>query len=563
MVPTRPNSRLRAQGALIAIFVGLFTGLGAVGFRYLIEFFQRLILQNGYVTLTSWYLPLVMGVAGLVVGLLIYYFAREAKGHGVPEVMLAVATDGGRIRGRVAILKSLASAICIGSGGSAGREGPIVQIGSALGSVVGQKLGLSERQIPLLVACGASAGIAATFNAPIAGALFSLEVILLGFTQTAFAYVVLSSVAASVVGRAFLGDSPAFSIPPYAVGHRAELIFYIGLGVVSALVGIVFTRSLYLLEDGFDALPIPEPVKPAIGAALVGVLALMGIPQVMGVGYDTITQVLKGDLGFQLVLLLIVGKLLATSLTLGSGGSGGIFAPSLFLGSMLGGAYGYFVHWLAPDIVSSPGGYALVGMAAVFAATAHAPMTAILILFELTGDYHIILPLMAATVISTLISSKLFKESVYTVKLKRRGIDLLETSKRHDDPLRSITVERVMFTEFETAGKDWSLARLDETFKKFRLHGLAVTDQNKNLLGIVTTSDLADAGENQTTVEDVMTAPCESVIPADRASAALKIMGRLQVGTVPVVQAGSSLLVGIVSRQSLVKAYCEATEEGD
>lgn len=551
--PSKP--RFRAQGALISIIVGLLTGLGAVGFRYLIEFFQRVFLENGYITLHSWYLPLVMGVAGLIVGLLIYYFAREAKGHGVPEVMLAVAINGGRIRGRVAILKSLASAICIGSGGSAGREGPIVQIGSALGSALGQKLGLSDRQIPLLVACGASAGIAATFNAPIAGALFSLEVILLGFTQTAFSYVVLSSVAASVVGRAFLGDTPAFTIPQYSLDHRAEFFLYAGLGLLAAFVGILFTRSLYRLEDFFDALAIPEPVKPAIGASLVGVLALLGLPQAMGVGYQTITQVLEGELAVKLVLVLIVGKLLATGLTLGSGGSGGVFAPSLFIGSMVGGAYGHFVHWLAPGIVTSPGGYALVGMAAVFAATAHAPVTAILILFELTGDYHIILPLMTSTVVATLVSSKLYRESVYTVKLKRRGIDLLAAVEKHDDPMRTVKVVDTLVTPFETVEKDWPLTKLAETFKTTGLRGLVVTDSEKRLQGIVTVADLEGARPEQALVQDVMTSEVESVQADDSAGVAMSVMGRLQVGTVPVLQDG--VVVGAVNRQALMKAYQE------
>ena len=264
------------------------TGLGAVGFRYLIEFFQSLFLDNGHVSLGSWILPLVMAVAGLIVGLLIYYFAREAKGHGVPEVMLAVATNGGRIRGRVAILKSLASAICIGSGGSAGREGPIVQIGSALGSALGQKLGLSDRQIPLLVACGASAGIAATFNAPIAGALFSLEVILLGFTQTAFSYVVLSSVAASVVGRAFLGDSPAFTIPLYSEGHRAEILLYGGLGVLAAyaLGRVRFAGRRLLLYTILGVSMFPQV---AVLAGLFEIVRLFGL-------YDSLLALVFGNM---------------------------------------------------------------------------------------------------------------------------------------------------------------------------------------------------------------------------------------------------------------------------
>lgn len=560
MAFTSKKRRFRAQGALIAIFVGLMTGLGAVGFRYLIEFFQQPFLASPHLSPKSWLLPPVMALAGLVVGLIIYFFAREAKGHGVPEVMLAVASNGGRIRGRVAVFKSLASAICIGTGGSAGREGPIVQIGSALGSAVGQKLGFSDRQVSLLVACGASAGIAATFNAPVAGALFSLEVILLGFTQTSFSYVVLSSVAASVVGRAFLGDSPAFTIPLYSVGHRAELLLYGGLGVLAAVVGIAFTRSLYRLEDLFDALPIPEPVKPAIGAALVGVLALLGLPEVMGVGYDTITQVLEGNLALEVMLLLIFAKLLATCLTLGSGGSGGVFAPSLFIGAMLGGSYGHLVHWLAPEIVTSPGGYALVGMAAVFAATAHAPMTAILILFELTGDYHIILPLMAASVIATLVSSKLFRESVYTVKLKRRGIDLLGSSKHQEDPMHSLKVENVMLAPVETVRGDLQLTQLREKFRETGLRGLAVTDADNHLLGVVTASDLEDAGPEQVTVEDVMTSEVESVGLTDTAGCAIRIMSQRQVGTVPVLEEDSRV-VGLVTHHSLIAAYHRSMEK--
>ena len=265
---------------LVAIAIGLLGGLGAVGFRECIRLFQTVAWQTDNVTLEylrnlpTWWKVLTPAVGGLIVGLIIVRFAAEAKGHGVPEVMEAVALRGGRIRPRVVVAKLLASGVCIASGGSVGREGPIVQIGSAIGSSVGQWLGVGERRLRTLVGCGAAAGIAATFNAPVAGALFAVEIILGDFGVTQFSPIVISSVTATVVSRHFLGDFPAFEVPAYSLESPFELFAYGALGIIAGLVALVFVRALYGAEDLFDALRLPAVIKPAIGGALIGLIAI-------------------------------------------------------------------------------------------------------------------------------------------------------------------------------------------------------------------------------------------------------------------------------------------------
>jgi len=384
----------------------------------------------------------IPAVGGIIVGVLIYLFAKETKGHGVPEVMLAVAAGGGKIRPRVAAMKALVSSICLGSGGSAGREGPIVQIASALGSSLGQLFRFSAEKNKILIACGAAGGIAATFNAPLAGIFFALEIILREYGMRNFSSVVLSAVTATVISRAFLGANPAFITPHYEILSNWDFLFYFILGFIAAVVGWVFIKVLYKSEDIFDAWKIPSYIKPAIGGLFLGAIGLY-FPQIFGVGYEAIEQTLNGHLAPMLVLGLIGLKIVATSLTLGSGGSGGVFAPSLFIGVMLGSAYGSALHILFPGIPISIGGYALVGMGAVFAGSAQAPISAILILFEMTGDYKILIPLMIACVIATIMVRKLSKESIYTLKLMRKGVDI--DANQQQDLMEEILVTDAMF----------------------------------------------------------------------------------------------------------------------
>jgi CIC family chloride channel protein len=559
-----------------ALLVGLGAGIGAVAFRYLI----RAVEWIGYVWFPSvtsgWgnaYAIIVPAVGGLLVGLLVYYFAREAKGHGVPEVMEAVALHGGRIRPRVAVVKSLASSICIGSGGSVGREGPIVQIGSALGSTIGQALHLSNDRVRNLVACGAAGGIAATFNAPIAGVIFALEVILGDFKLHYFISVVISSVTASVVGRVVFGDVPAFPIPTeYGIKSLWEFGFYILLGVLAALTGVLFVRLLYWTEDIFDKwTSVPEWVQPAIGGALLGGLALayplftpttwVGVPQIFNVGYEAIGAALSNQLLLGVVVSLLFLKIIATSLTLGSGGSGGVFAPSLFMGAMLGTAVELVIRILFPSIVAPPGAYALVGMAAVFAASAHAPITAIIILFELTGDYRIILPMMLTVVISTLLAQKLLEgESIYTLKLSRRGIRL--KSGRDIDVMDGVTVGEVMTHEVDTISSDTSLAELSEILSITRHHGMPILDNQGKLWGIVTVTDLDLAFQKNlpdgTPVTDIGTDKASTMVafPDESMGEALARMGIRGVGRLPVVsREDNDQLVGLIRRADIIRAY--------
>ncbi|WP_286217699.1 chloride channel protein [Paraoerskovia sediminicola] len=365
-------------------------------------------------------------VGGLIYGPLVYFGAREARGHGVPEVMVAVARHGGRIRARVAAVKALASAVTIGSGGSVGREGPIVQIGAALGSTFGQWTRMPLSRMRTLVAAGSAAGIAATFNAPIAGVIFALELILRDFTARSFGLVVLSSVTASVVGRSMLGNDPFLILPAFTVDHAWAYLLFALLGIIAGAVGIGFARILYVIEDLCDKIwRGPEWLRPAVGGVFLGLILLV-LPQMYGVGYPVLEAGVNGRYAIGVLILLLVGKIIATSLTLGIGGSGGVFAPSLFVGGMLGAAFGEIVNLIAPELTPSAGAFAIVGMGAVFAGSARAPLTAVIMLFELTGEYSIILPLMLAIVLATGISRMLSKETVYSLKLARRGIDLDE-----------------------------------------------------------------------------------------------------------------------------------------
>lgn len=570
--------QLPPQAVLLttALIVGVGTGYGAVAFRYLI----RLVDWIGYdwfpaatQSLGKSYVVIVPVLGGLIVGPMIYFFAREAKGHGVPEVMEAVALKGGRIRPVVAIVKSLASSLSIGSGGSVGREGPIVQIGSALGSTLGQLLHLSDDRIRNLVACGAAGGIAATFNAPIAGVIFALEVILGEFSVQRFGTVVISAVAASAIGRAVFGDVPAFAIPmEYGLASAWEYVFYLVLGILAALVGVLFVRALYWSEDIFERWKaMPEWVQPAIGGLLLGLIALLypvltGVhwersPQIFNVGYQVIEQALSNQLAISALLVLLVLKLVATSLTLGSGGSGGIFAPSLFMGAMLGGAFQYVIQTIFPSITAPPGAYALVGMGAVFGAAAHAPITAVIILFELTGDYRIILPLMLTVVVATLVAQPLLKgESIYTLKLTRRGIKLRRG--RDVDVLQAVLVEEVMRRSVDTVSTDVTLPELSDIFARTRHHGLVVLDKQGKVWGIVTITDLDRAVSRnmprRTTVAEIGVPRDRLLVayPDETMGEVLTRLSRRGLGRLPVVSRDDpDHLLGIIRRADIVRAY--------
>lgn len=413
----------------LAVVVGILSGYFAIGFRALIGLFQNLFLHHqisfdlispsGHV-LGPWII-LAPPIGFLVVAYLVRWFAPEAKGHGVPEVIEAVLTRGGRIRSRVVALKALASSLTIAVGGSVGREGPIVQIGSATGSTLGQIFNMRPNLIRVLVGCGAAGAVGATFNTPIAGVIFAIEAIILEFKTKSFIPLVISSVFATVISRIHLGNHPAFVVPEHSFVNPEELILYLGLGVVSGLVGVVVVKTLYAIEDLFDHAKIPFFTKPIIGGLILGIIGYFR-PEALGVGYETMEAVLQQESEFFLMASLVGIKIIAMSITLAAGGSGGVFAPSLFIGAMLGGAYGWVANQYFPELTAGYGAYALVGMAAVFAATSRAAFTAIVILIEMTLDYSIILPLMFVCVVSDQVAWALSKHSIYSLKLIRKGI---------------------------------------------------------------------------------------------------------------------------------------------
>ena len=408
---------------ILAVVVGVLTGLGSVSFIYVLEMvagFARVPVASLFDRFGAAQLVLLPAIGGLMVGPIVQRFAKEAKGHGVPEVMTALARFGGYIRKRVVSVKVIASSLTIGFGGTAGREGPMVQIGAAIGSLVGQWTRLTTTDLRTLVSCGAAGGVAATFNAPIAGAIFSMEV-LIGRIRTDFLLVLLTSLSSCLVARYFLGNFPAFMAPTYSLVSPAEVPLYFLMGTIMGAAATGYLRMLYWSEDVFSRWQFPEWLKPAVGGLMVG-LVLRFFPEVYGSSFEAIESALWVRFDADLLWWLFVAALVANCATLGSGGSGGVFAPSLYMGAMLGGVFGSFAHAWFPDWTAGSGAYALVGMAAFFAAAAKAPTTAIIILFEMTNDYRIMLPLMAAVVGSVYISHRYSPFSIYTLRLHQRGI---------------------------------------------------------------------------------------------------------------------------------------------
>lgn len=422
----------------MALAVGGGAGLGAVAFRELIflftwlftghqQFGQQGHAASGHLPFAGIYFVLFVPViGGLLYGPLIQRFAREARGHGVPEVMLAVAESGGRIRPPVTIVKAFASALCIGTGGSVGREGPIVQIGSALASTLGQVMRLSETRLRLMVACGAAAGISATFNAPLTGVLFGLELILGSVSAEAIAVVLVASMTADALSRAVFGSAPFFG--GLTIGGGQSVLDYVlfgVLGLLAGLVGVLFKTVLYGVEDLCDRAwrGRPEWLRPVAGGVVLG-LILVALPQLYGVGYPVMRHALFGGYVLWFLLLLVAGKMVASGLTIGIGGSGGVFAPSLFVGATFGMAYGMAVHQVFGGGVSPDAAYGLVAMGAVFAGATRAPLTASASVLEMSGDFGMVLPVMLGTALASAISARISRGTIYTTKLLRRGVDI-------------------------------------------------------------------------------------------------------------------------------------------
>ncbi len=549
-----------------AAFLGLLGGLGAIAFETAIHLFQDGFwgaVEPGIDFLRgipAWKILLAPALGGLLVGLITTFLVAEAKGHGVPEVIKAVALDGGKIRGRVAIAKTIASAITIGSGGSAGREGPIIQIGAAIASRIGQAMGMSKRRLRTLVGCGAAAGIAATFNAPIAGALFAGEVILGEFGAAQFSPIVVSSVLATVVARAFHGDLPAFSPPACTFASAWELIPYALLGLLCGLVSFAYLHITLAAERFFeDRHRIPPWLRPALGGLLVGLLALV-LPHVLGDGHWLSNAAYAGRLPAGLLLVLVFAKMLATGLTLGSGGSGGVFSPALSIGALLGAALGNLAAPLLGVHFGGCAAYALVGMGGLVAGSMLAPITAILMVFEITSNYSIILPVMLVSILSTILVSRLTGHlSIYTFKLVRDGVPLFRG--RSLDLLQSRRAADHLRTPVETIRPGDSARVLMDRMLASPSSQFYVVDDLDRLLGAITLADARRVLLSPPSLLDILRAEdimraTPTVLPGDSLSSALPKFARANLQELPVLRSRDDRrILGALAYPDVLSAY--------
>jgi chloride channel protein, CIC family len=577
----------REMGGYLAlsVLVGVGVGLGAAALVLLVEGIERALgplleplfspAEYGFFSLARAWVFVTVPLGLLLAWWIARRFAPEVGGDGVPETIAALSVQGGRMRGRVGPLKILATAITVGSGGSAGREGPIVQIGGAVGSWVARRFKLGEEQVRSLVAAGAGAGVGAAFNAPIAGMLFALEVILGSFAARHMSAIVIASVVAAITSQQLVGSELAITAGTYTLNSASELLAYAAMALLIVAVGYFFLRLL----DGLERFASKHDrrmgwMRP-VGFGLVVAALIFVEPQLFGTGQrftnalllnellDSITGA-AGDYWWVLILLA-VGKAVATSFTISSGASGGAFMPSLFMGAALGAGFARLIEpvWFGPNGLES-GAFAVVGMAAMFAVVGRAPLTSILIVFEVTGarDYGLILPLMLAATLATFLAERFHQDSVYTQALRRRGILLRRSGSV--DILDAVDVGTVMAMVRVQVSSHTPADEAEQMMHINRSHGLAVVDDGR-LVGIVTLSDItrAEPDGRRLTVGDVMTPRPVTVTPSTRVSAALERMAALGVGRLPVVdEADPEKLVGMFRREEAVRAYHEALSTG-
>jgi CIC family chloride channel protein len=547
---------------IVAAIVGFLGGLGSIFFEKLIKlgeyfFFELVphILGNPY-----WLVILIPAFGAVFLAPLIYFFPVEAKSDGVPATMEAVALKGGIIKVRTFCTRMLASAITLGSGGSAGKEGPIIQIGASIGSAVGQFFKVSGARMRVLVGCGAAAGLAAIFNAPIAGVLFSLEVVLGEFSVHSFTPIVISSVVATAVSRAWLMEGAALKLPPYTLFSYWEIGFYVLLGIASGVVSVGFTKALHGVERlSHRHGPLKTHWQPIIGGLVVGMIGFF-FPQILGCGYSPIIQAIEGNFLWNILLALLVLKIIATAFTLGTGGSGGILYPCLFMGAMLGGIMGFGFHALAPGIAPSAGGYALVGMGAVLGAAVQAPLAAIMMGFELTGSYAVILPMMTACVLATVVHRRLMSHSIYTQALVDRGIDI--SAAREMGVLTSLTVADVMHREVPRIPGNMPYNEVVQLCLKGQGNYLYTTDAEDNLEGVISFQDIKefiydDQLNGLVYARDIANRDVVYVTPDETLASSLNKFSYIDMEELPVVgsEDGFRRLLGIITRSELMKIY--------
>jgi len=561
------NRRELSENAILlafAVAIGLVGAFGVVAFYRCIDLaftvFYRWtgnVLGRGVLAI---YRPLITA-AGLAAAWAIVRSLRGREGgENVAAVQLAVARRQGEIPARPALFRTLASAVTLGAGGSAGSEGPVAVLGATVGSVLGRAFRFDPERVKVLVGAGAAAGISASFNAPLAGAFFALEEVLGSLGVAAFPPVVVAAVLAAVVSRAFLGNHPAFPIPAqYGFTLRREVIlFYPLLGVVAGLVSVLYVRTFFGVETVAKRLRLRPWMLPVLGGLIVGLIVWMSGGMLVGYGHLAVRVQVFGRMAWTTLALLALGKIVATSLTMGSGGTGGVFTPSLYIGAATGGAYGVLMTQLFPRLGLHPEAYALVGMGAVVGAATQAPITAILIVFEMTNDYAIVLPLMMATVIATVVARHVEPDSLYSGWLRRRGEHLEHGTDR--DVLAGVRVDDVYDRAAPWIRADATLDHLMEQLGRADRTEYPVVEEDGALLGIVTVAELARAAREAPSLGAVLLAadlanPAECVTPADTLLEAMRKMGVRGVGSLPVIDAETGRLLGSLGRAELLAAY--------
>jgi len=555
---------------ILAVVIGLLAGFCNYAFRQTIEFIHQLVIGRGsellQISFETW-TPSRFGVilfplcGGLLMIPLRHFFAKDLS-FGFAHFLEKVNLRGGKVPGRTVLTRGLASAITLGTGGSAGQEGPIAQIGGALASSIGQTFKMSGDRLKVLVACGAAGGVAATFNAPIAGVFFAQEIVLLAsFELTSFTSIVVASAMATVVSRALLGNHPEFFVPPYVIGHYGELLLYVLLGLLVGFLAPLFTRVFFMVKDRFAALKMPPLYRPLLGGVLVGCIGI-AFPQVFGNGYGFIEELLHGHGVWYLLVALIVLKALATAITIGSGLPGGVFAPSLYLGATTGGAFGGLIATLFPTLGVSPGAYALVGMGAFLSAVTHAPMTAIFLLFEMTASYQVIVPIMLTCVIGTAISRHFKQESIETEELVRAGIDL--EAGKEQNIMRSLKVGEVMVRKPETVPENMTLRQFTNFVETTRHTNFPLVNAKGELTGIISVQDFMGVVFERdlmdlVVIKELATTNVITVTVDDTLDQAMRKIGYRNIEQLPVISStDGKTLVGLVSRRDMVSAYNRA-----
>lgn len=544
--------------------IGTASALGVVAFYELIDLAHRIFFEWPASWLSReefWaYRPLVTAAGIACAWWIMRRFGEGNDGLNVPDVQRAVARRGGDIPTRPALARTAASAVTLGGGGSAGSEGPVAVLGAALGSLLGRMFNFGTGRVKILVAAGAAAGISAAFNAPLAGAFFALEEILGSLAVSAFPPVVVASVVAAVVSHSFLGNNPAFPVPEeygYAL-TREVLVFYPLLGVVAGLMAALFVRMFFGTEARVRRLRIPPWLTPWLGGAAIGTLVLLSGGLLVGDGHFAVRLEVFGRLQWHWLALLAIGSMLATSLTLSSGGSGGVFTPSLYIGAATGGSFGVLLSVLFPGLGLSPEAYALVGMGAVTAAATGAPITAILLVFEMTNDYGIMLPLMLSTVIAWLVARQFARDNLYSGWLRKRGEHIeLGTDRDLMDTLR---VGEVFDPSRGAIPEAMPVSRLLQRLAHGEATDLPVVDSDGRLVGIVTVAQLGRLAKTEAEGTDVLVAadiaiPAEVVSPTDSVREAVRRMGVRGIGALPVVDSSSGRLLGVVTRAHVLGAY--------